>query len=47
MIFKVAKVSGGSSTGTFNLSPGTYQVICTIPGHFVVGMEATLHVVEG
>ena len=47
MIFKVARVSGGSSTGTCPLSQGPYQVICTILGHFVVGMEATLHVVEG
>jgi plastocyanin len=47
VIFNVARVSGGSSTGTFNLPPGTYQVICTIPGHFAAGMEGTLHVVEG
>ncbi len=47
VIFKVARVSGGSSTGTFNLPPGTYQVVCTVPGHFVAGMEGTLHVVEG
>ncbi len=46
VIFKVARVSGGSSTGTFNLPPGTYQVVCTVPGHFVAGMEGTLHVVE-
>lgn len=47
VIFKLAKVSEGSSTGTFNLPPGTYQVICTIPGHFAAGMEGTLHVVKG
>ncbi len=47
MIFQVARVSGGSSTGTFNLPPGTYQVVCTVPGHFVAGMEGTLQVVDG
>ena len=47
VIFKVATISDGSSTGTFNFPPGTYQVICTVPGHFAGGMEGTLRVVEG
>ena len=47
VIFKLAKISEGSSTGTFNLPPGTYQVICTIAGHFAAGMEGTLRVTEG
>jgi plastocyanin len=34
---------GGQDTITFTLDePGTYQVICTIAGHFDVGMEGTL-----
>ncbi len=47
VIFKVANISDGSSTGTFNLPPGTYQVTCTLPGHFAGGVEGTLRVVEG
>ena len=34
---------GGQDTITFTLDEsGTYQVICTIEGHFDVGMEGTV-----
>ena len=47
VIFKVDKITEGSLTETFNLPPGTYQVICGVPGHFAAGMEGTLRVVDG
>lgn len=36
--------SGESLTGTLNLSPETYLVVCLIPGHFDSGMKASLTV---
>lgn len=35
---------GASVTETFNLAPGTYQVICALEGHFNAGMTGTLTV---
>ncbi len=36
--------AGASDSGTVNLAPGTYQFICTVPGHFSAGMHGTLEV---
>ena len=33
---------GASATGSLNLDAGSYQVICTVPGHFAAGMEGTV-----
>jgi nitrite reductase (NO-forming) len=35
---------GGTATLRLDLSPGTYQVICTQPGHQESGMETRLEV---
>ncbi|HEV8353410.1 MAG TPA: cupredoxin domain-containing protein [bacterium] len=35
---------GKSKTGTTTLQPGTYTVICNIPGHEEAGMKTTLTV---
>jgi uncharacterized cupredoxin-like copper-binding protein len=37
-------VSGGVSTITANLKPGTYTFYCPVPGHREAGMEGTLTV---
>ena len=37
--------SGESLSGTLNLAPETYLVVCLIPGHFDSGMKADLTVV--
>lgn len=34
--------AGESNSASFTLEPGTYQAICTIPGHFAAGMNATI-----
>ncbi len=36
--------AGASATGSVNLPAGSYQVICTIAGHFSAGMEGSLEV---
>lgn len=35
---------GKTATATINLAAGTYQVICSVPGHFLSGMQGTLGV---
>jgi len=35
---------GASADLTLDLEPGTYQVVCNLPGHFERGMYATLTV---
>ena len=37
--------SGQSATLTVDLSPGTYEYVCTMPGHAMAGMRGTLTVV--
>jgi uncharacterized cupredoxin-like copper-binding protein len=36
--------SGQSATLTVDLSPGTYEYECTVPGHAMAGMRGTLTV---
>jgi uncharacterized cupredoxin-like copper-binding protein len=43
-VAEVAADPGASESGTVNLPAGSYQVICTVPGHFAAGMEGTLEV---
>lgn len=45
--FKAELQPGVSETFTFTApsQPGEYQVVCGIPGHYIAGMQATLHVV--
>jgi uncharacterized cupredoxin-like copper-binding protein len=43
---EVEAIAGGAST-TESITidePGTYQVICALPGHFDEGMQGTLTV---
>jgi len=43
--FEIAATQPGKSkTGTTTLQPGTYTVICNIPGHEEAGMKTTLTV---
>jgi len=37
---------GTSATLTLNLKPGTYQVICNLPGHYVAGMYTDLTITK-
>ena len=46
-IFALEVGPGGGVSGTLQLPAGTYQVICSIPGHFNAGMEARLVVGGG
>jgi uncharacterized cupredoxin-like copper-binding protein len=34
--------AGRTSTGTFDLNPGRYELICNMAGHYRAGMHATL-----
>ena len=40
--FEAEADAGESSTGSFSLPAGTYQVICAVPGHFAAGMQGEL-----
>lgn len=45
ILIKVDALAGQTGTGTFTApAAGTYQVICSIPGHLPAGMEAELTV---
>ena len=46
VIWRTKAQSGEKVTDTIatDLAPGTYQVICDIPGHFSAGMKGTLTV---
>jgi uncharacterized cupredoxin-like copper-binding protein len=35
---------GDTKTGTVNLTAGTYEIFCDVPGHESAGMKATLTV---
>ena len=37
-------VPGGIATVTLTLAPGSYEVVCNLPGHYRAGMYATLNV---
>lgn len=37
-------VPGGIATVTLTLAPGSYEVVCNLPGHYRAGMYATLTV---
>lgn len=37
-------VPGGSSQVTLTLAPGSYEIVCNLPGHYRAGMYATLTV---
>jgi uncharacterized cupredoxin-like copper-binding protein len=37
--------SGQTATLTVDLSPGTYEYECTVPGHAMAGMQGTLTVI--
>ena len=39
--------SGKTAQATFDLSPGSYVLICTVPGHYGEGMSAALQVSAG
>jgi plastocyanin len=41
---KTKVVTGGSSTATATLKPGTYTFYCPVPGHRQAGMQGTLTV---
>lgn len=34
--------AGGVSQATLELAPGTYEIVCNLPGHYRIGMYATL-----
>ena len=51
LLFTDPKLSGfqlavpqGPKTGKVNLTPGTYTIYCSIPGHRAAGMQATVNV---
>lgn len=45
--YSIEAPPGASESGTIPpLDPGTYQVICSLQGHFTSGMVAELEVVE-
>jgi uncharacterized cupredoxin-like copper-binding protein len=37
-------VPGESAPHTFDLKPGTYVMVCNVPGHYDAGMYGTLTV---
>jgi nitrite reductase (NO-forming) len=40
---KVVASGGQSATGTFTIDrPGTYEFVCSVPGHAMAGMRGTL-----
>ena len=47
MVFRLPVEAGESASNILNLPQGTYQIVCTILGHFTEGMEGTLTVGSG
>ena len=43
-ITEILAQAGSSEEGSVNLAAGSYQVICTVVGHFSAGMEGTIEV---
>ena len=41
---KTKVVTGGSSSATTTLKPGTYTFYCPVPGHRAAGMQGTIKV---
>jgi uncharacterized cupredoxin-like copper-binding protein len=47
VVWEIEAEPGTSESGEFTgPSPGTYQIVCAIPGHIEAGMEGTLEVVD-
>jgi plastocyanin len=42
--FLLTTDAGGRKSGKVNLTPGTYTIYCTVPGHEAQGMKATVTV---
>jgi plastocyanin len=42
--FLLGTSAGNRKSGKVNLSPGTYTIFCTVPGHEAAGMKATITV---
>jgi plastocyanin len=42
--FLLQSSAGGKHSGKVQLSPGTYTIYCTVPGHEAAGMKATITV---
>ena len=47
VVFRLPVDAGESASNIINLPQGTYQIVCTILGHFTEGMEGTLTVGSG
>lgn len=46
ILWEISAAAGQAATATIDvaLAPGTYQIVCTIPGHFSAGMIGELTV---
>ncbi len=42
--FLLTTDAGGKKSGKVDITPGTYTLYCTVPGHEAQGMKATLTV---
>lgn len=43
VLFRLPPVAAGeSASNSFNMATGSYQIVCTIEGHFAAGMKGTL-----
>jgi uncharacterized cupredoxin-like copper-binding protein len=47
VVWEIEAEPGATESGEFTApDPGSYQIVCAIPGHLEAGMEGTLEVVE-
>ncbi len=48
VIWEVSLQPGETTSGTFTVpdQPGTYQMVCSFPGHMQAGMTGTLEVIK-